>query len=196
MRAAEWWTVLERSYSWQTSAKGLPTKNRPSQVAEWMRVHRRELTRHPAINDEVEYAQQWQQWWAGMQPEWRVLNADGWPVQDGIGSWESLTNPGKNGLLVVLLSLMWWRTVATSATMDSWTSAAADVAWVVACMANSKQENSQDRQSQGLEDSSHNLDNQPGSRRQKRKAVAEQSEEQRQDQDQQHRPKRLRQRGV
>ncbi|EIW53636.1 uncharacterized protein TRAVEDRAFT_94269, partial [Trametes versicolor FP-101664 SS1] len=130
MRAVEWWTVLERTYGWETSTKGLGTDRRPSEVGHWLRVLRRNLAKPPQIKKESQYAMLWWEWWAGLQPAWRECDDRGIPVIGGSGDWNALRAPGKNGLLIVLLSLAWWREAATNATMQRWTAALADVAWV------------------------------------------------------------------
>ncbi|KAI9066135.1 hypothetical protein FKP32DRAFT_1566488 [Trametes sanguinea] len=134
MRAVELWTVLERSYGWQSSTRGLSTVHRPPQIGLWLRVLRRSLQRSPEINDEQEYVRMWRLWWAGLQPEWRPLDDYGWPMIGGIGEWDVLTSPGKNGILIVLLSLVWWREVATEASWVQWDAAVEDVVWVLHSM--------------------------------------------------------------
>ncbi|KAH9845987.1 hypothetical protein C2E23DRAFT_745137 [Lenzites betulinus] len=135
MRVAEWWVILEHTYKWETSTKGLGTEQRPAEVAHWLRVLRRRFDRSPAIKDDVAYATQWWKWWTQLQPEWRQVDADGRAVIGGEGDWDVLKSPGKNGVLIVLLSLVWWREVATEHTVHLWTSAVADVGWVVSSMA-------------------------------------------------------------
>lgn len=43
--------------------------------------------------------------------------------------------PGKNGIILVLLTLAWWKGAETGETSDDWLEATADVAWVVYEMA-------------------------------------------------------------
>ncbi len=76
----------------------------------------------------------WWAWWASLQPEWRTKDSFGRPVVGGEGTWDNLRYPGKNGMLMVLLSLWWWRGIAT-ATIDDWTVAVHDVCWVLEKMA-------------------------------------------------------------
>ncbi|KAI9070211.1 hypothetical protein FKP32DRAFT_1558348 [Trametes sanguinea] len=116
MKALEWWTVLERVYGFETSAKGLGTVHRPPEVHHWLRVQRRVLGKAPSIDDE---------------------QAAGRPIIGGQGDWDALVQPGRNGILIVLLSLVWWRAAATSSTLDDWHAAVQDVRWVVVSMARS-----------------------------------------------------------
>ncbi|KAI0653949.1 hypothetical protein C8Q70DRAFT_897611, partial [Cubamyces menziesii] len=129
-RAVEWWTVIERQYGWRTSSKGLGTEHRPPEVSHWLRVLRRNLQRTPAIACETQYRTAWWCWWSGLQPSWRTQDGAERPVMAGEGPWHQLESPGKNGLVIVLLSLMWWREVATDSTLPDWHAAAADVRWV------------------------------------------------------------------
>ena len=112
-------------------SKGLSAANRPEAVSHWLRVLRRDLAKSPSIQDEVGYAKQWWTWWSGLQPEWRGRDNHGRPMMSGDGAWDCLNKPGVNGMLIVLLSLSWWREIATTLTLDSWNAAAADVAWVI-----------------------------------------------------------------
>ncbi|KAI9056571.1 hypothetical protein FKP32DRAFT_1585928 [Trametes sanguinea] len=113
--ALEWWTVLERGYNFETSARGLPSKHRPPQVADWMRINRRDLEKPPIIPD--------------------IGDSAGRPQIGGIGDWDCLENPGKNGILIVLLSLVWWRQQSTAASAHDWEAAVRDVGWVIGSMA-------------------------------------------------------------
>ncbi|RDX40321.1 hypothetical protein OH76DRAFT_1459537 [Lentinus brumalis] len=134
MRALEWWTVIERSYNWESSGKGLSPAHRPEEVAHWLKVLRRNIAKSPVIKDEVSYAEKWWKWWAGLQPSWRIRDAQLRPVIGGEGDWEALKKPGKNGLLMVLLSLAWWSDAATAATRSQWDIAVKDVSWVMVSM--------------------------------------------------------------
>lgn len=89
----------------------------------------------PAIQDENQYATQWRNWWEALQPDWRTFDEDGRLEQVGSGEWGALDHPGKNGVLMVLLSLMWWQDIATSQTLHDWNHAARDVAWTIWQMA-------------------------------------------------------------
>ncbi|OSC99713.1 hypothetical protein PYCCODRAFT_1372698 [Trametes coccinea BRFM310] len=130
-RAVMWWAEFERRHLWTTASKNLPTDQRPKEIGNWLRLDRRKLSRTPAINDEAAYAKQWQCWWRKLQPDWREYDDLGHPVFGGEGSWGSLHQPGKNGILMVLLSLMWWKEIASPLTADEWQNAASDVLWVV-----------------------------------------------------------------
>ncbi|EIW56589.1 uncharacterized protein TRAVEDRAFT_81082, partial [Trametes versicolor FP-101664 SS1] len=135
VRALEWWTVLERAYDFATSVScGLSAKGRPSEVGDWLRIQRRELDKFPIIKNESAYMTSWWKWWSGIQPEWRRQAGQGRPAIGGDGDWECLTNPGKNGMFIVLISLVWWREQATAQTLDDWAAAVADVEWVIASM--------------------------------------------------------------
>ncbi|OJT12471.1 hypothetical protein TRAPUB_10979 [Trametes pubescens] len=134
-RALEWWSVVERTYDFETSAKGLPTEHRPPEVQHWLRVNRRVLKKPPVIKNEDTYCSAWWRWWSAMQPEWRVRDSHGRPVAGGHGDWEVLKKPGKNGFLIVLLTLVWWRECASVSTMADCSAAISDVSWVISAIA-------------------------------------------------------------
>ncbi|KAH9900717.1 hypothetical protein C8Q73DRAFT_637162 [Cubamyces lactineus] len=135
MRVVEWWTIIERNYKWKTSPKGLSTEHRPGEVGHWLRVLRRNLQRPLPISNVKGYGESWWKWWSALQPSWRICNERGRPVPGGIGDWGALVAPGKNGLLIVLLSLVWWRDAESNSTLEDWLAGVADVRWVVQSMA-------------------------------------------------------------
>ncbi|KAI9070334.1 hypothetical protein FKP32DRAFT_1558137, partial [Trametes sanguinea] len=133
--ALEWWAVLERGYNFDTSTRGLPSKYRPPQVANWMRINWRELEKPPHIPDMDQYRESWWLWWSGIQPAWRTKDSAGHPEIGGNGDWDCLEKPGKNGILIVLLSLVWWKQQSPAASVGDWEAAVRDVCWVIRSMA-------------------------------------------------------------
>ncbi|KAF7798118.1 hypothetical protein EIP86_009333 [Pleurotus ostreatoroseus] len=125
------WVQLERAYRWESMRQGLQTDDRPKQIGHWMQYLRRDLKKTPEIQDVESYALAWWAWWRGMQPEWRVdVPLGGTMRRDGTGGWEKLRRPGKNGVLLVLLSLWWWK-AHPSADENAWAVAVEDVKWVL-----------------------------------------------------------------
>ena len=126
--------LLENSCT--QGGRGYGTTNRPAAIGNWFRIDRRKLTKSPEMPPEEEYAESWWKWWTGIQPDWRIRDEDGArPSTDGEpGPWDDLERPGNNGMLVILLSLMWWHEIATEATFNDWTEAIRDVVWVLALM--------------------------------------------------------------
>ncbi|TFK79716.1 hypothetical protein K466DRAFT_605927 [Polyporus arcularius HHB13444] len=55
------------------------------------------------------------------------------PPTGGEGDWQNLMVPGQNGLMMVILSLVWWKEVAET-TQAAWEAAVKDVSWVVNSM--------------------------------------------------------------
>ncbi|KAI1782807.1 hypothetical protein LXA43DRAFT_846143, partial [Ganoderma leucocontextum] len=137
-RALEWWTVVEGGYKFKTSVSfqtsGLSAEHRPEEVGIWLQILRRNLMKSPAIKNEEKYVQAWWGWWGRLQPEWRQRNEGGRPCPGGEGPWDALKKPGQNGMLMVLLSLVWWKEIATDATASEWLAAVRDVGWVLAKM--------------------------------------------------------------
>ena len=104
-----------------------------------MRFDRRDLKKIPKnLGSEEEYSEAWAQWWAGLQPDWRPRDEDGSIRSgEGEGPWDDLVVPGSNGMFIVLLSLSWWKHIATEKTLLSWNNAVQDVNWVLHQMAES-----------------------------------------------------------
>ncbi|KAI9062818.1 hypothetical protein FKP32DRAFT_1603808 [Trametes sanguinea] len=173
-QALDWWTVLERKYDFQTSAKALPAEHRPPEVHDWIRRNRRNFLKPPVISNPSSYIASWWAWWAAMQPDWRATNDLGQPVIGGHGDWDCLRNPGKNGMLMVLLSLVWWREQWPEQSATDWKMAVKDVTWVLASMAttvdlDNPDSNEEERMEEDTPVSSSNTER-PAVRRSKRQA--------------------------
>lgn len=66
-----------------------------------------------------------------MQPDWRTAGpANDKMSREGAGGWEKLRRPGKNGILIVLLTLWWWKAQPLVVEKD-WLVAVDDVRWVL-----------------------------------------------------------------
>ncbi|KAF7795563.1 hypothetical protein EIP86_006725 [Pleurotus ostreatoroseus] len=129
----ESWIRLEKAYRWESLRQGLQTNDRPEQIGYWMQHLRRDLRKLPQIEDLDEYAQGWWAWWRGMQPDWRLADDGSELARDGTGGWDKLRRPGKNGMLLVLLSLWWWKSHPSVADR-AWLAAVDDVQWVLTAL--------------------------------------------------------------
>ncbi|KAI0692694.1 hypothetical protein C8T65DRAFT_586407 [Cerioporus squamosus] len=130
-RAVFRWTVLEDRYSWEKSTKGYRAQLRPTAIANWMRLDRRVHAKIPKLPPVEEYAASWWAWWLSLQPEWRAMDSAGRPLRSGEGPWDDLVQPGQNGMLLVLLSLVWWHGLVSESSRGDWDAAVRDVAWVL-----------------------------------------------------------------
>ncbi|KAJ7711571.1 hypothetical protein B0H16DRAFT_1343631 [Mycena metata] len=134
-KALELWTDLERTYGFKSSPKALSKEGRPDAVSTWTKYGRR-TDKAPALKVPVdEFATQWWAWWAALAPLWRATNAQGRlqpgdDAQGADGPWEGLVHPGANGILIVLLTLAWWREEEGEES-ETWSSAVQDVKWVL-----------------------------------------------------------------
>lgn len=85
---------------------------RPTEVGEWMKAVR--PLKDMVVKDLAGLKLKWRGWWSSLQ-------ASG-PADS---PWESLRKPGKNGLVLVLICLVWWGNAANA---DSeWKRAVGDV---------------------------------------------------------------------
>jgi hypothetical protein len=75
----------------------------------------------------------WWDWWNSLAPTWRKKDEAGRPtIGQETGDWGVLVHPGANGILTVLLPLVWWRLgEEASVASDGWTAAVRDVSWVL-----------------------------------------------------------------
>lgn len=89
----------------------------------------------PALGDLEKFAEKWRGWWASMQPAWRKLGDLSWPLvrrSHEDEEWPELMRGGKNGFVVVLISLAWWKAAAkTDSQVLKAASAIEDVEWVL-----------------------------------------------------------------
>ncbi|TDL14830.1 hypothetical protein BD410DRAFT_696249, partial [Rickenella mellea] len=89
----------------------LSTTERPDEVSAWLRG-RRKIGSIPQFDDITEFATQWRKWWTHLQPAVRVPSTSvGWPLlrpTSGDIDWSRLRYGGRNGLFVVVLTLLWW----------------------------------------------------------------------------------------
>ncbi|KAF8575380.1 hypothetical protein K439DRAFT_1300968, partial [Ramaria rubella] len=61
--------------------------------------------KHPPIEDTTIYEQQWSLWWATIQPDWRGGHAR---EHANPRDWTKLHQGGKSGIVLVMITLMWW----------------------------------------------------------------------------------------
>ncbi|TDL14824.1 hypothetical protein BD410DRAFT_693441, partial [Rickenella mellea] len=89
----------------------LDTKNRPNEVAAWLK-NGRKLDVIPAIRDVSVFANQWREWWIVLQPPERVPStAERWPLLRPMHAdldWQRTLRGGRNGLFILVLTLVWW----------------------------------------------------------------------------------------
>ncbi|KAI0039990.1 hypothetical protein FA95DRAFT_1478205, partial [Auriscalpium vulgare] len=81
---------------------------RPKEVGEWFK-DKRQLDRPPIITNVAKFAKSWRVWWRAMQPAWR--RGDNWPFQRRVvdeEQWVDLRKGGRNGLVMVLITIIWW----------------------------------------------------------------------------------------
>ena len=76
-------------------------------------------------------------WWASLQPQWRLLENGKVDSSLTDGDWDDLRKPGLNGLYSVLVALFYWGSQVGkgSAECDRWMKAVEDVQLALDCMA-------------------------------------------------------------
>lgn len=78
--------------------------------------------------DSDAFGKRWWLWWADIQPEGRQIKGDAVPDVDGSTlDWTRLCKPGPTGVLLALVTLIWWKKMLGGVESDSWTKAVVDV---------------------------------------------------------------------
>ena len=136
----EWLACLQSFVKFQEQS-GFPdlgpsfppsTDVRPTEIAVWMKNgrHWKDVT----IADIEKFRQRWWVWWHSLQPESRVCDKDSLTLIPATpdSDWSSLSKPGKNGFLLIMVSLMWW---GKGSNQDGlWMHAVREVTAVLACL--------------------------------------------------------------
>ena len=108
----------------------LPHKQRPGEVDAWLNDT---TGLHPVVSDGATYAESWKLWWIECQPQDRA--AASWPFPReplSATQWGRLTNGGKYGLFLLVMSLSWWVGSLDPASSSSELAAAmSDLEWVL-----------------------------------------------------------------
>ncbi|KAL1685296.1 hypothetical protein GGG16DRAFT_66587 [Schizophyllum commune] len=135
--AVDAWLKLEGKYNYDAN-KGMNAKGttaRPALLDRWIRGGRAPRVKYsPVVADARAFEREFWVWWAGLQPSWRKLNADGRPSEDrevdADADWGFLGVHGQNGLLNVVATLCWWGTALEGRPCRSWDRCLDDVTWV------------------------------------------------------------------
>ncbi|KAI5821561.1 hypothetical protein K523DRAFT_258013 [Schizophyllum commune Tattone D] len=131
------WLRLEEKWGFDankgTNVTG--TGGRPDLLTRWIRGGRApRVKRLPIVIDVRAFEKEFWAWWAGIQPSWRKLNADGRPSEDRevdeSGDWGLLGVHGQNGLLNVIAALCWWGIALDGRTSRSWDRCLDEAIWV------------------------------------------------------------------
>ncbi|KAJ6490865.1 hypothetical protein C8R45DRAFT_826071, partial [Mycena sanguinolenta] len=110
------------------------TSSRPKLFIEWL-ARGREWDRWMTIGFVANWVPAWWTWWASLQPKERVY-ADGQLSRPDTVDWSTLAHlHGKNGLLMVMASLLWWGDSYADGVYPEhradWLKAVDDVAWTL-----------------------------------------------------------------
>lgn len=94
----------------------MDTEGRPDAVSWWL-ARGRPLDKHKMPLDLPLYGAKIREWWKTHQPSYRLEGSPSWPLRQTApedGSWDSTRRGGKNGLLVFVMALYWWKLEAQS----------------------------------------------------------------------------------
>jgi hypothetical protein len=106
---------------------------RPEVVSHWLK-HGRKYTKPPVITNSQDYGNAWLAWWATLQPTWRrgsgTLPSAIYQCENE--DWGKLRLSGKNGMFLVLVSMVWWG--RANGMKSHWSAAVTDVKRVLESM--------------------------------------------------------------
>ncbi|KAF6741942.1 hypothetical protein DFP72DRAFT_783631, partial [Ephemerocybe angulata] len=113
----EKWGILEVRLGFGRSAKGpLPVKQRPEEWAQWTHKAKNGVRLHdkpPFIADPADLGIAITKWWCLIQPSFRASDS-GFPLpvfstpESTVQSWSSIRKSGSNGLVSLMMLLLWW----------------------------------------------------------------------------------------
>ncbi|KAI0281132.1 hypothetical protein BGY98DRAFT_902412, partial [Russula aff. rugulosa BPL654] len=80
---------------------------RPREISVWMKNGRRWTD--VDLDDTERFGKQWWDWWHSLQPKSRIRRYQSRSTSPTLEmDWSGLQKPGKNGILLVMISLVWW----------------------------------------------------------------------------------------
>lgn len=102
---------------------------------QWERRQRR-LTAPAFILDPIDFGERWRKWITSMMPGWRTRKSTEWPLprEDRPDErWDAIRKGGRDGVLLLVLSLSWWKHATTPGTKarDEYESAVEELAWLL-----------------------------------------------------------------
>ena len=128
----EFFFEFQRQAGFPTSGPSFPpfTNIRPSEIAIWMKNGRQ--WQDADIIDLDRFGRQWWAWWHSLQPKSRICDEGDPQLPTSKMDWSDLRKPGKNGFLLIIISLVWWG--KTSGQDEHWMKAISDVTAVLLCL--------------------------------------------------------------
>ena len=114
------------------------TDIRPNEIGVWMKTRR--LWIDIPIANIDSYTIAWWSWWVALQPEERkqhVVGNDANPLTMPTidMDWKKLRKTGKNGLSLVMVTLIWWGKMSSCS--EEWKMAVMDVCGSIGCLGDS-----------------------------------------------------------
>ncbi|KAJ3933171.1 MAG: hypothetical protein NXY57DRAFT_892665, partial [Lentinula lateritia] len=105
------WMRFEEVHQWKSSRDKLSDLCQPAMLNDWSR---RRTSKVPALSTVTlvqRFSESVWRWWCSLQPPWRhcsVNNRPGPLFTFGI-EWQSLNKSGRNGWMLLITCLKWWR---------------------------------------------------------------------------------------
>ncbi|KAJ3895969.1 hypothetical protein GG344DRAFT_22218, partial [Lentinula edodes] len=106
------WMRFEQLNHWKVSRSKLSDLNRPAMLNDWCK---RRTGSVPALSTAAlvyRFGENVWTWWCSLQPPWRpcsITNNRPTPLLILGTEWHSLNTGGKNGWMLIITCLKWWR---------------------------------------------------------------------------------------
>lgn len=103
----------------------LSSHNQPSDVQKWIKGHRKAAEMPDVSLDVNDFAQKWRTWWDSLNPERDPASE----TSPDISEYAELRKAGRNGLFLLILTLVWWGAAAADQgeeRMNTWRTAVSD----------------------------------------------------------------------
>ncbi|KAJ7820735.1 hypothetical protein B0H14DRAFT_2371894 [Mycena olivaceomarginata] len=143
----EWAVCVQKFYdfeaAWGFVDEGAQMRRdgRPPQVSGWL-SRGRKWTLPPTLGEDLGTRETvelwiglWWNWWKSLQPRERSIESSGELSCPELADWSEMAElHGKNGVLQVMATLLWWGEVAQKRDLSAraeWLAAVSDVTWVL-----------------------------------------------------------------
>ena len=107
--------------------------HQPTEVSYWQKSHRPWKDQGLRMKPLAQFEKDWWSWWKSLQPNARGANDTEYMQPSRVDmDWTTLRAPGRNGFLLVMVSLTWWGKL--SGCSDAWQLAMLDVTVTLVCL--------------------------------------------------------------
>lgn len=117
----------------QDEGPAYPAKGKPTEVSYWQKSHWPWKDQGLRMKPLAQFEKDWWSWWKSLQPNARGADDAEYMQPSRVDmDWTTLRAPGRNGFLLVMVSLAWWGRL--SGCSEAWQLAMLDVTVTLVCL--------------------------------------------------------------